>query len=122
MYIYIIKQDRGKWERFTTPSDIWWRCVYTYIYNNTTHLDVYRSVLCLNGGDTHTHIYTKYTKYVCTMATKFVGQQKQRHKGGIPEGGPTPQHRDTTIYTKYTKSVCTIPCEVWTVAIIFLIE
>jgi len=33
----------------------------------------------------------------CWLATKFVGQQKQRPKGGIPEGGPIPLHRDTTI-------------------------
>jgi len=32
----------------------------------------------------------------CWLATKIVAQQKQRE--GIPEGGPIPQHRDTTIY------------------------
>ena len=32
----------------------------------------------------------------CWLATKFVGQQKQCHKEGIPEGGRIPKHRDTT--------------------------
>jgi len=33
---------------------------------------------------------------VCWLTTKIGGQQKQRPKGGIPEGGPIPKHRDTT--------------------------
>jgi len=31
------------------------------------------------------------------LATKIGGQQKQRPKGEIPEGGPITKHRDTTI-------------------------
>jgi len=31
------------------------------------------------------------------LATKIGGQQKQRPKGGKPEGGPIPKHRDTII-------------------------
>jgi len=35
---------------------------------------------------------------VRSAARRARNEHKQRPKGGIPEGGPIPKHRDTTIY------------------------
>ena len=41
----------------------------------------------------------------CWLATKIGGQQKQRRKGGIPEEGPIPKHRDTPTICRFSSIV-----------------